>query len=159
MYVTDTHHSDIHSVILWYGDFFIGTEFIDECTIVHRVKCCLLLALLFRNTFFSISSIQNYFYLETRLAVVCHMFLQGAFPSLCVVSSHETYNFLGAIENTFIMLQMAFNAACSGEDSVTCSISLVSPLSPFCSFWLHTNAACCESPWTWSPCLQHKASQ
>jgi hypothetical protein len=42
MYVTDTHHSDIHSAILWYGDFFIGTEFIDECTIVHRVKCCLI---------------------------------------------------------------------------------------------------------------------
>jgi len=38
-----THvNSDIHSVILWYGDFFIGTEYVDECTIVHRVKCCLI---------------------------------------------------------------------------------------------------------------------
>jgi hypothetical protein len=27
MHVTDSHHSDIHSVILWYGDFFIGAEF------------------------------------------------------------------------------------------------------------------------------------
>jgi len=42
MYVTDTHYNDIHSVILWYGDFFIGTEFIDECTVVHRVKCILI---------------------------------------------------------------------------------------------------------------------
>jgi len=134
MYVTGTHHSDRHSVILWYCDFFIGTEFIAECTIVHRVKCCLLLALLFRNMFFSVSSIQNYFFLETRLAVVCRMFLQDAFYYLCVVSSCEAYIFPGAIEKTFIMLQMAFSAACSGEDSVTCSVSLVSPLSPFCSF-------------------------
>jgi hypothetical protein len=134
MYVTDAHHSDIHSVILWYGDFFIGTEVMDECTIVHRVKCCLLSALLIRNVFFSISPIQNYFFLETRLTVLCRMFLQDAFRYLCLVSSRRAYNFPGAIENTFILLQMAFNAACSGEDSVTCSVSLVSPLSPFCSF-------------------------
>jgi hypothetical protein len=79
--------------------------------------------------------------------------------SVCVVSSCEAYNFPGATEKTFIMLQMAFSAACGGEDSVTCSVSLVSPLSPFYSFWLHPNAACCESPWTRSPCLQLEASQ
>ena len=89
MYVTDTHHSDIHSVILCYGNFVISTEFIDKHTIVQSVKCCLLLALLFRNMFFSISAIQNYFFLEARLAEVCCMVFQDAFYYLCVAFSCE----------------------------------------------------------------------